>query len=502
MQSQRSKRLKLNTVSSLVFQVTTLICGFVLPRLILASFGSEVNGLVNSITQFLHIIAFLELGVGAVVQSSLYKPLAKRNDDEVSKIIVSANKFFVKIAIILLVYVAVLAFTYPLFVNSSFDHVYTATLILAMSISSFAQYYFGVVDRLLLSADQKGYIQYTAQSLTLLLNTFACAILIKIGASIHVVKLSTSFIYLLRPLFLRVYVNRNYYLNRKIHYDEEPIKQKWNGIAQHVASVVLDQTDIIVLTTFSTLTNVSIYSVYHLVIFGVKNLFLSLTNGVQSLMGEMLARKEMENLRFFFDSTEWLLHTGTVFVFGCTGVLILPFVQVYTYGVTDANYTVPLFAVLITIAHAGHCLRLPYNILILAAGHYKQTQSNYIIAACLNIIISILTVRAWGLVGVAIGTLVAMLYQTVWMAFYDTRNILKSSITGFFKHLLVDVICVVLASLITCRIPMKGVTYLAWFLLAIVDALIWGIVILFINIIFYKEKVQRLVGKVLAIVKR
>ena len=241
---------------------------------------------------------------------------------------------------------------------------------------------------------------------------------------------------------------------------------------------------------------------YHLVIFGVKNLFLSLTNGVQSLMGEMLARKEMENLRFFFDSTEWLLHTGTVFVFGCTGVLILPFVQVYTYGVTDANYTVPLFAVLITIAHAGHCLRLPYNILILAAGHYKQTQSNYIIAACLNIIISILTVRAWGLVGVAIGTLVAMLYQTVWMAFYDTRNILKSSITGFFKHLLVDVICVVLASLITCRIPMKGVTYLAWFLLAIVDALIWGIVILFINIIFYKEKVQRLVGKVLAIVKR
>lgn len=502
MQSQRGKSLKLNTVSSLVFQVATLICGFILPRLILASFGSEVNGLVNSITQFLHIIAFLELGVGTVVQSSLYKPLAERDDNEVSKIIVSANGFFVKIAIILLVYVAVLAFAYPLFANSSFDHVYTATLILAMSISSFAQYYFGVVDRLLLSADQKGYIQYTAQSLTLLLNTFACAILIKIGASIHVVKLSTSFIYLLRPLFLRVYVNRNYNLNRKIHYDEEPIKQKWNGIAQHVASVVLDQTDIIVLTTFSTLTNVSIYSVYHLVIFGVKNLFLSLTNGVQSLMGEMLARKEMENLRSFFDWTEWLLHTGTVFVFGCTGVLILPFVQVYTYGVTDANYIVPLFAVLITIAHAGHCLRLPYNILILAAGHYRQTQSNYIIAACLNIIISILTVRAWGLVGVAIGTLVAMLYQTVWMAFYDTQNILKSSITGFFKHLLVDVICVVLASLITYRIPMKGVTYLGWFLLAIVDALIWGIVILFINIIFYREKVQRLVGKVFAIVKR
>lgn len=502
MYSQRSKSLKLNTVSSLGFQVTTLICGFVLPRLILGSFGSEVNGLVNSITQFLHIIAFLELGVGAVVQSSLYKPLADKDEIEISRIIVSANKFFVKIAIILLVYVGILIFAYPAFVDSSFDNIYTATLILAMSISSFAQYYFGVVDRLLLTADQRGYIQYTAQSLTLLLNTFACVILIKLGASIHAVKLSTFLIYLLRPIFLRIYVNRHYNLNRKIRYDEEPIKQKWNGIAQHVASVVLDQTDIIVLSTFSTLTNVSIYSVYHLVIYGVKNLFLSLTNGAQSLMGEMLARKEIENLRSFFDWTEWLLHTGTVFVFGCTGVLIVPFVRVYTNGVTDADYIVPLFSTLITIAHAGHCLRLPYNILILAAGHYKQTQSNYIIAACMNIVISVITVRIWGLVGVAIGTLVAMLYQTIWMAFYDSKHILKASILGFFKHLAVDVVCVVISSLITFRIPLENVNYVSWVCLAIVDALIWGAVIIGVNAIFYMDKVKRMLNRVVTIVKR
>ena len=502
MRSQRSKRLKLNTISSLVFQITTLICGFVLPRLILGSFGSEVNGLVNSITQFLHVVAFLELGVGAVVQSSLYKPLADGDEKGISRIIASANKFFVKIALALLVYIVILLFIYPVFVNSSFDYIYTATLILAMSISSFAQYYFGVVDRLLLTADQKGYIQYTAQSLTLLLNTFACAVLIKLGASIHIVKLSTSLIYLLRPFFLRLYVNKNYKLDYKIKYDEEPIKQKWNGIAQHLASVVLDQTDVIVLTAFSTLTNVSIYSVYHLVIFGVKNLFLSLTNGVQSLMGEMLARKEIDNLRSFFDWTEWLLHTGTIFVFGCTGVLIVPFVQVYTKGVTDANYIVPLFAVLITVAHAGHCLRLPYNILILAAGHYKQTQSNYIIAACMNIIISIVTVKAWGLIGVAIGTLVAMLYQTIWMAFYDSKHILRSSISGFFKHLLVDVICVLIASIITYRIPLRSVTYVSWVLLAIIDSLIWGTVIIVINLIFYKEKTKKFAGKMIKTVWR
>ena len=70
----RKKKLIYNTISSLIFQVTTIVCGFILPRLILNAFGSNVNGLVNSITQFLGIISFLELGVGAVVQSALYKP--------------------------------------------------------------------------------------------------------------------------------------------------------------------------------------------------------------------------------------------------------------------------------------------------------------------------------------------------------------------------------------------------------------------------------------------
>ena len=101
----RGKRLFYNTISSLVFQVTTIICGFILPRLILNAFGSEVNGLVNSIAQFLGVISFLELGVGAVVQSALYKPLAEKNQEDVSKIISSANKFFTRLGQILLIYV-------------------------------------------------------------------------------------------------------------------------------------------------------------------------------------------------------------------------------------------------------------------------------------------------------------------------------------------------------------------------------------------------------------
>lgn len=493
----RNKRLLYNTVSSLVFQLTTIICGFILPRLILGAFGSEVNGLVNSITQFLGIISFLELGVGAVVQSALYKPLAEKRQDDVSKIIASANKFFSRLGQVLLVYVVILVALYPRFAAREFGFAYTATLIIAISISSFAQYFFGIVNRLLLTADQRGYIQYNAQAIAVIGNTVACFILIYLDCSIQVVKLTTSLIYLLQPFWVYLYVRSYYKIDKKIKYTEEPITQKWNGIAQHVAAVILDGTDTIVLTMFATLSDVSIYSVYHLVVKGVKQLFLSMTNGITALIGELWAKQELNELNKTFSWTEWTIHTGTTFIFGLTAILVVPFVKVYTAGISDANYVQPLFAVLIVAANAGHCIRLPYNIMILAAGHYKQTQNNYIVVAIINIIVSVATVKVWGLIGVAIGTLVAMAYQTVWMAVYDSKHLIKWPIKNFLKQIFVDIITVLIGFFAARMITMQEVSYFAWIILALKTTAVWSLIAIAINIIFYRSKMLRIIKRFL-----
>lgn len=491
----RKLLLAKNTAASLIAQITTLVCGFILPRLFLQHYGSEVNGLVNSISQFLSVIAFLELGVGAVVQSSLYKPLAEKDNQQISKVMVSANKFFQRLARILLVYVISLMIIYPYIANQNFGFIYTATLIAAISISSFAQYYFGIVNSLLLNADQRGYIQYNAQTVTIILNTIVCAIMISMNGTIQVVKLVTSIIYLARPVILQIYVNNHYKINWKIKYTQEPIKQKWNGVAQHVASVVLDGTDTIVLTVFSTLSNVSIYSVYFLVVKGVKTLFLSVTNGIQALIGELWAKQELEQLKNFFGWIEWLIHTGTTYVFSCTAALIVPFIQVYTLGIKDANYIQPTFAILLTLANAMHCLRLPYNIMVLAAGHYKQTQINYIVAAILNIVVSVLTVKIWGLIGVAIGTLIAMAYQTIWLAIYDSRHFIYWPLKKVIRQFLVDIISSFLIVSFSSHIVLKDINYFNWFIMAIKVAIVALFVVLSINVLFYKSKMKRLIFK-------
>lgn len=491
----RKLLLAKNTAASLIAQITTLVCGFILPRLFLQHYGSEVNGLVNSISQFLSVIAFLELGVGAVVQSSLYKPLAEKDNQQISKVMVSANKFFQRLARILLVYVISLMIIYPYIANQNFGFIYTATLIAAISISTFAQYYFGIVNSLLLNADQRGYIQYNAQTVTIILNTIVCAIMISMNGTIQVVKLVTSIIYLARPIILQIYVNNHYKINWKIKYTQEPIKQKWNGVAQHVASVVLDGTDTIVLTVFSTLSNVSIYSVYFLVVKGVKTLFLSVTNGIQALIGELWAKQELDQLKSFFGWIEWLIHTGTTYVFSCTAALIVPFIQVYTLGIRDANYIQPTFAILLTLANAMHCLRLPYNIMVLAAGHYKQTQRNYIVAAILNIVVSVLTVKIWGLIGVAIGTLVAMTYQTIWLAIYDSRHFIYWPLKKVIRQFLVDIISSFLIISFGSHIVLKDITYFNWFFMAIKVAIVALFVAFCLNSLFYRSKMHRLMLK-------
>ena len=486
------RKLILNTIMSLILQITTVICGFILPRLIISYYGSETNGLTQSIAQFLGIISFLELGVGQVIQSSLYKPLANGDADCVNKILKSGTIYFRKIALVILGYILILGAFSPYIFKDNHSWLYITILIFAMSISSLSQYCCGLIDSILLSADQKGYIQFSAKILTNILNVVILTWLIRQGSSIHIVKIASAAIFVIGPIIIRCYVNKHYKINRSIVYTEEPIKQKWNGLAQHIATVVLEGTDVVILTVFSTLSNVSIYSVYYMVISGVKQLYTAATAGIQSMIGELWAKKQKEHLKHVFEDVEFVLHFVVVFLFSCIAILIIPFVKVYTSGITDCNYIQPVFALVLTIAYAIRCLRTPYNILVLASGHYKQTQICHIIAAVLNIVISIVSILCWGLVGIAVGTLIAFSYQTIWMIHYTSKHLLERPIKKVYKQIVVDVLTVGLIFAFATGISLKELSYLGWFSLALQTAGIAICVIAVMMVLFYFPRVKRL----------
>ena len=52
-----------NTFWNLVYQLTAVVAGFLVPRAIIGVYGSEVNGLVTSLTQFIGYFALVEAGI-------------------------------------------------------------------------------------------------------------------------------------------------------------------------------------------------------------------------------------------------------------------------------------------------------------------------------------------------------------------------------------------------------------------------------------------------------
>lgn len=489
----RKKKLLLNTSTGILRQLTVVICGFILPRYMLLYFGSSLNGLVSSISHFLNFITFLEMGVGAVVQSNFYAPLANHSETKISEIFLASESFFRKIALILIGYIAALLVVFPHLISSDYSDFFTASLIIIISISLFAQYYFGISYQLLLNADQKSYIQNTIGIITVILNTIFSIILMHQGNSIHVVKLVSALIYLIQPLFLAAYVKKNYLIDRKIKIAEDPIKQKWNGFAQHLAAIVCSNVDVVVLTLFSTLSNISIYSVYFSITNGVTQIILTGAEGLESLFGSMLAKGEKDKLLVTFEASEWVIHFCATVLYTIMVVLIIPFVRIYTAGITDANYIVPGFGGILALAYGCMCIRIPYFRMIKAAGHYKQTEMGAYISVVLNIALSIIMLFPFGLPGIAFGTLAALLYHTCYFVNYLRNNIIFRPVKYFIRYLVLDISTGCLVWILTSRIKMGNISYYAWFIMAIKVAAITVAIAGLIQIVFNRAMVENVI---------
>lgn len=423
----RINKSKLNVLTTLVRQVISTLCGIVLPRVLIGAFGSVVYGATTSIAQFLSYITLLEGGIGGVARGALYEPLTRGDKVQISRIHRAIRSFFLKIAGIFLVYTLIIAvFYYDIADVTVFDRPFTFALVLAISLSSMANYLGGIADLTLMNADQKQYLTNTVMTVTNIANTLLVVILVWANANILVVKLSTALIFVTRRIFYTCYVKRHYRLPGTEDRTYQ-LEQKWTGMGQHIAFFLHTNADIILLTLLADLKLVAVYTVYYLVIRSIWDISSSFSGGMEAAFGELIAKKKQEELTRVYRKYAMMLTLAALSLFGCTGVLIIPFVRLYMAGVTDANYIQPLFALLLLAAEAINCLVLPYTTLPISANQLKQSRWGSYGEAILNIGLSLLLIRWNPLLGVAIGTLTATVFKAIFYMRYTAKHILRCS---------------------------------------------------------------------------
>lgn len=478
----------LNTVSSLFLQIITIIGGFIIPRLILGHFGSETNGLVSSLNQFLNYISLLEGGLNGVIMSYLYKPLASRDYKKVSGVVVASTRFFRRISYIFIGYTVILAFIYPVLSHSSFSYSFVASLTMILGIKLFSQYCFSLSYKNLLLASKHGYIINFSQIILIILDVISAIIVVNFFPSIHALKFISALIYILQPIIYGYYVKKHFKLDRSVKPDSGLIASRWDGLSINIAYFIHSNTDVTLLTIFTRLETVSVYGVYALVIAGLRNLVMSIESGIGPSLGNLYAIGDQKELNRKFDLFEYVIFLATFSLFTIGGLLITPFIMIYTHNVIDADYFQPLFGTLFLLGEAIYVLRSPYVRLAYSAGKFKDMRKEAYIEAGINIAISIILVQSLGLVGVAIGTLVAMTYRTLFQIWYLRKHLLNRPFLKFLKRFVAFAVPTLLGIILCLAVyPINEYTIDKLLIGAIIYCAIFAAIYVIVSFVFFRS---------------
>ncbi len=489
----RTKKALYNIIAQMGYEIVAMVCGLILPRFILAAFGSSYNGMISSITQFLDYISLLTLGISGSTRVAIYKANASGGIREVSSVLKATELYMRKVAIAFIAYMFALTIIYPYIVRNEFSWIESASLVVIIGIGTFAEYFFGITYKTFLMANQSMYIYNIIQIFSKIANTIVSICLINAGQCIQIVKLGSAICFAATPIALNYIVRKKYNIVSNVEPDKSALKQRDDVMAHSIANCVHQYTDIFLLTLFTSPQLVSVYSVYTLILGSLRKLQNVFTNGLEGAYGDLWARGEIKKFEENFNTFEYLIFSFVSVVFSCAAVLILPFVQIYTKDVNDTEYILPVFAGLSIVAYAVFCLRAPYLTAVQAAGKYKETRNGAFVEAGLNFCISFITVFKLGLIGVTLGTLAANVFRTIQYATFISQKMLpQRSIWKFVKRcgwLLTNVIIILE---ILHYIPYGDIlSWNKWVLAGVCDFVIAMIVTGIMSIAFYRKDLFR-----------
>lgn len=498
----RTRIAVINIVLLLVQQLITAVSGLIMPRLLIGQYGSEVNGLIASVTQFLSYISLLEGGVVSVVMASMYGPLHRNDMPAVSGVVEASRRFFRKIGLISIVYIGVLCCAYPLLIDSSFDRSYTVSLILILGTAILIQYYAAMPYLSLLKADQKLWIVTAASIAATLLTLVVSYVMIIAGAGVHALKLVTCFAALIKPMVMTIYVRRHYTLP-KASPDNFALRQRWNGLSHHIAYFIHANTDIVIISLFMDLRWVSVYMVYLAVVSGLERIIIAIPEGCAAGFGDLIASGDKPALRQAFERFEFLQSALTTVVYTIAALMIIPFVRLYTAGITDAEYIQIAFAAVMILGQAIYCIRIIYSVVSQNANRHKETQLQAWLEAATNIIVSICLVKSLGLLGVVLGTLAAVVVRYVLDVCYLSRAVIDRPPHKAFGLLAANLaISAVSIALCMLLIDFSLSSWVGWILNAILAAVVVAACALIVYAIFYRDQLRGLVDTAKRLLKR
>lgn len=485
----RTEQFVKNTLATGLLQIITMISGFIIPKIMLVYFGSEVNGIVTSITQFIAYLTLLEAGLSGATVFSLYKPIAAGDTDAVNRILVAAKNLYYKTGHLFSCMVILCAAAYPFFIHTGkLDYGELFCLFCILGVNGVLEFYTLAKYRALLTADQKTYVISLASIAQVVLNVAIVAGLSLEGCSIVIVRGAAVLAIFARTYILWRYCRRRYrFLDFSVSPNNEAMKQRWDALYLQILGAIHQGAPILIATFCLSLLDVSVYAIYNLVILGLNSLLGIFMTGLTAGFGDLIAREEKAAFHKAFREFEFLYNITITIIYSTMLFVYRPFIGLYTKG-SDISYLYPIFAFLMTVNGYAYNIKNPFGMLVISAGKYKETRVPTSIQGAIELVGGIVLSLLWGLNGLVIGSILSNLYRDIEFLFFSPKHLTCEPALHTVKLWCVNIAIFCVAAIISFGLPDLSIERFSdWILFAVGTFLLCMLVVLSVNGLLFRQ---------------
>lgn len=413
--SRTSNSLR-NAGSSMLNQLVTALLRFACRTAFIHTLGREFLGISGLYTNVITILSITELGFSTVITHSLYEPLAREDRETVRSLMAFYQKVYRLVGLAVLVLGLLLMPFLPKLMTGVTDKVNIYHYYLLYLAQTVVSYLFFAYKSALLIADQKKYLVDLAAAVC---HTAVCV------AQIAVLVVLRSFLVytilgiaqgVIQNIAAAVMTDRRYpWLKTAAQpLAREQKKPLFQGVyamfLQKLSTAVGTATDNLVISACVSVTAVGLYSNYALIVSTVQSILGNLFRALTASLGNLHATEGKERNALVFRSLD-LANSYLVCLCGvCFLTMLRPFITLWageSYLLDEAT------VVVIVLNFATNYLQNVVQIYRTATGLFVVGKYRSVVNAGLNLGLSLVFVRLWGMAGVFLGSIVSRLL-TVW----------------------------------------------------------------------------------------
>lgn len=442
-----------NIKYSISGQIIALISNFITRTVFIKILSAEYLGLSGLFSNILSILSLAELGIGSAIVYSMYKPLARNDRYKLKALMDLYKRAYIFIGLSILVVGTAITPFLEFFIKDMPDIPAVKFYYLLYVINAGLSYFFSY-KRSILIADQKKYIDSSYHYLFLCLRN-VLQIFILIFTKNFLLYL---LIQVLETLTENIVISKrvdNIYpfikVKDKIRLDDEDkkiiVKNTKAMILHKIGSIIVYGTDNILISKFVGIIEVGLYSNYLLIINILNQLYEIIFQSVTASIGNLAATEDNDKNEFIFNCINFFGYWLYAFSSICLINLINPFIRLWA----GREYLFSMQTVLIIVINF-YLSGMRKSVLTFrdALGLFWYDRYKPLLESVINLVVSIMLGKYYGITGILLGTMVSTLSTCFWIEPYVLYKYgFHNSIYNYFKKYLKYTIVMIFAGVIT-----------------------------------------------------